>query len=111
MDVDTRVHRTLYRCTHNTYLEATIGQYYNLALRIWCLFFDRWPDVAEHIDEHAALLEAVIAGDADRADRLAVAHVDHFEQAIRGAIENVRPRRANAPPTRRHTALRRPLRT
>jgi DNA-binding GntR family transcriptional regulator len=86
MDVDTRVHRTLYKCTHNPYLEATIGQYYNLALRIWCLFFDRLPDVAEHIGEHAELLKAVIAGDADRADRLAVAHVDHFEQAIREAI-------------------------
>ncbi len=86
MDVDARVHRALYRCTHNEYLETTLGQYYNLALRIWGLFFDRLPDVADHVGEHAQLLEAVIAGDADRADRIAVSHVDHFEQAIRQAI-------------------------
>jgi DNA-binding GntR family transcriptional regulator len=86
MDVDTRVHRTLYRCTHNQYLEGTLGHYYNLALRIWCLFFDRLPDVTTHVAEHAGLLKAVIARDADRADRIAVAHVDHFEQAIRNAI-------------------------
>lgn len=86
MGIDTRVHRTIYQCTHNRYLEATLGQYYNLALRIWSLFFDRLPDVTEHVGEHADLLKAVIAGDADQADRIAVAHVDHFEQAIRQVI-------------------------
>jgi DNA-binding GntR family transcriptional regulator len=86
MDVDTRVHRTIYKCTHNRYLETTLGQYYNLALRIWCLFFDRLPDVTEHVGEHGELLKAVIAGETDEADRIAVAHVDHFEQAIREVI-------------------------
>lgn len=86
MDVDTSVHRTLYRCSHNQYLEATLGQYYNLALRIWSLFFDRLPDVTDHVGEHADLLKAVIAGDGEQADRIAIAHVDHFEQAIRQAI-------------------------
>lgn len=86
MDIDTRVHRALYRCTHNRYLEATLGHYYNLALRIWSLFFDRLPDVTDHVGEHADLLKAVIAGDGDRAERVAVAHVDHFERAIRAAI-------------------------
>ncbi|GAB3296934.1 GntR family transcriptional regulator [Parasphingorhabdus pacifica] len=86
MDVDTRVHRTIYRCTHNQYLEATLGQYFNLALRIWSLFFDRLPDVTDHVGEHADLLKAVIAGDAEQADQIAVGHVDHFEQAIRQVI-------------------------
>lgn len=86
IDVDARVHRTIYGCTHNRYLEATLGHYYNLALRIWHLFFDRLPDVAQHVGEHADLLRAVMDSDADRADEIAVAHVDHFEQAIRQAI-------------------------
>ncbi|GAA0521285.1 GntR family transcriptional regulator [Saccharopolyspora subtropica] len=86
MDVDTRVHRAIYRCTHNRYLEGTLNHYYNLALRIWYLFFDRLPDVSDHVGEHAELLKAVIAADADRADRIAVAHVDHFEQAIRQVL-------------------------
>ncbi|MGW3470456.1 GntR family transcriptional regulator [Saccharopolyspora sp. NPDC000995] len=86
MDVDSRVHRTIYRCTHNRYLEGTLNQYYNLALRIWHLFFDRLPKVSDHVGEHAELLKALIAADADRADRIAVAHVDHFERAIRQLI-------------------------
>lgn len=86
MDVDARVHRTIYQYTHNRYLEATLGQYYNLALRIWCLFFDRLPDITTHVTEHDDLLKAVIAGDSDHSERIAVAHVDHFEQAIRQVI-------------------------
>ncbi len=86
MEVDSRVHRTIYRCSHNRYLEGTLDQYYNLALRIWHLFFDRLPDVTDHVEEHAELLGAVVSGDADRADELAVTHVDHFEQSIREVI-------------------------
>lgn len=86
MGLDTRIHRTVYRCTHNRYLEATLGHYYNLALRIWCLFFEQLTDVAEHVGEHSELLEAVIAGDTDGADAIAVNHVDHFEQAIRQVL-------------------------
>lgn len=86
MDLDARVHRRIYRCTHNHYLESTLGQYYNLALRIWCLFFDRLPDVTGHVGEHDDLLKAVIAGESERADRIATAHVDHFEQAVREVL-------------------------
>jgi DNA-binding GntR family transcriptional regulator len=86
MELDTQVHRAVYRCTHNKYLESTLGQYYNLALRIWCLFFDRLPDVTDHITEHSALLNAIVVGDADLADRIAVEHVDHFEHAIRAVV-------------------------
>lgn len=86
MDVDTRVHRTIYQCTHNRYLEATLGQYYNLAVRIWCLFFDRLPNITGHVTEHSELIDAIVDGDGARADQLAVAHVDHFEHAIRQAV-------------------------
>lgn len=86
MDVDARVHRTIYQHTHNRYLESTLNQYYNLALRIWSLFFDRLSDVSGHVGEHVDLLQAIIIGDAQDAERLAIAHVNHFEQAIRDAI-------------------------
>ncbi len=86
MDVDARVHRAIYRCTHNHYLESTLGHYYNLALRIWYLFFDRLPNMDDHVAEHVELLKAVVTGDAERAERTAVAHVDHFEQTIRNVL-------------------------
>jgi DNA-binding GntR family transcriptional regulator len=56
------------------------------ATRIWCLFLDRLPDVAGHIVEHAALLRAIVDGDADLAAKAALEHVVGFEQAVRAII-------------------------
>lgn len=83
MAVDLRVHRAVYAAVHNPYLENTLQWYDNLATRIWCLFLDRLPDLAGHVDEHRPLLQAVISGDADGAARMSAEHVAHFEKAIR----------------------------
>jgi DNA-binding GntR family transcriptional regulator len=50
------------------------------------MFLDRLPNVATHGTEHAALLEAIIAGDADRAAELAQEHVAGFEVGVRAVI-------------------------
>lgn len=86
MRLDMRVHRTVYRCTHNEYLESPLLQYHNLATRIWCLFVDRLSGVREHVAEHEPLLQAIIDGDGDRAAQLAADHVAGFEQAVRAAL-------------------------
>jgi DNA-binding GntR family transcriptional regulator len=86
MLLDLRIHRSLYAAVHNPYLEDTLVRYDNLANRIWCLFIGRLPDLAGHIEEHGPLLEAVIAGDGDRAAELAGKHVIHFEAEIRALI-------------------------
>jgi DNA-binding GntR family transcriptional regulator len=85
MELDTQIHRLVYRCAHNHYLETTLGHYYNLSLRIWYLFLERLPEV-DHRREHIPMLEAIIAGEADRARALATEHVDAFERAVRAAL-------------------------
>lgn len=79
--LDAEIHQTIYRCTHNHHLQATLSQYYNLATRIWRAFLDH-VDVAEHLPSHAAMIEAILAGQADRARELAITHVDDFESAV-----------------------------
>ncbi|MFI5799200.1 GntR family transcriptional regulator [Streptomyces sp. NPDC051677] len=86
MHLDLQVHRAIYAATHNPYLEDTLVRHDNLATRIWCLFVDRLTDMAGHIEEHGPLIEAIVAGDPDKAARLARSHVEGFEQAIRAAI-------------------------
>lgn len=81
MELDREVHTAIYRWTRNGYLETTLGQYYNLAMRIWGAFLSQ-VDVAEHLASHTALLEAILEEDPDRARELAVAHVDDFETAV-----------------------------
>ncbi|WP_031468783.1 GntR family transcriptional regulator [Sciscionella sediminilitoris] len=85
MQQDADVHRWVYESAHNRYLEATLSHYFNLSLRIWYLFLDRLPE-ADHTGEHVRMLQAIIEGDAEQARKLAIAHVDQFEQSVRDVL-------------------------
>jgi DNA-binding GntR family transcriptional regulator len=81
--LDLEVHRAVYAASHNPYLEDTLVRYDNLATRIWCLFLDRLPGMAGHVNEHIPLLNAIIESDPSKAAELATAHVLGFEREIR----------------------------
>lgn len=83
---DVRVHRELYRASGNPHLEQILIGLDAHATRIWCLFLDRLPDVAEHVREHGPLIAAILAGDEDTAAQLALAHVSGFERAVRALL-------------------------
>ncbi len=83
---DLALHRAIYRCVHNPFLEDTLIRYDNLATRIWCVFVPRLSGMAGHVDEHVPLLTAIIEGDAEKAAALTHAHVTGFETAIRALI-------------------------
>jgi DNA-binding GntR family transcriptional regulator len=83
---DVHVHREIYRASGNPHLEQILVSLDAHATRIWCLFLDRVPDVASHVREHVALLEAIIAGDEATAAALTLAHVTGFEAAIRALL-------------------------
>ena len=51
--------------------------------RIWCLCLDWLPGVSDHVREHVALLQAIVADDKETAAALSLAHIESFEQAIR----------------------------
>ncbi|SFW69604.1 GntR family transcriptional regulator [Amycolatopsis australiensis] len=83
---DLALHRAIYRCVHNPFLEDTLIRYDNLATRIWCVFVPRLAGMAGHVDEHVPLLTAIIEGDAEKAAALTLEHVTGFEAAIRALI-------------------------
>jgi DNA-binding GntR family transcriptional regulator len=86
IDLDRRIHRHVYRCTHNGFLEATLDEYYVLALRIWFLALDRVERLDEAVREHRELLEAIRDRDGERAENAMRRHVQGFEQAIRRVL-------------------------
>jgi DNA-binding GntR family transcriptional regulator len=86
MELDARVHRFIYRCADNPYLAETCERYFNLSLRIWYLALDRMPALPAHIDEHRALLDAIAAGDPQRARETVAEHVQTFERSIRAVL-------------------------
>jgi DNA-binding GntR family transcriptional regulator len=86
MQLDMAIHRAIYAATHNPYLEDTLIRYDNLATRIWCLFLDRLPDMADHVMEHRSLIQAVLDRDGEGAAAQTRGHIKHFDAAIRAAI-------------------------
>lgn len=86
IDLDQRIHRHVYRCTHNPFLAATLEEYYVLTLRIWFLALDRVERLDDAIREHHEILEAIRDGDGDRAERVMRTHVAGFEQAMRAVL-------------------------
>ena len=83
---DLRVHRAIYRAAANPHLEDVLVRYNNLATRIFCLFLDRLPTVADHVGEHTELLRVIAAGEAERAADIAREHVTGFEKAVRAVV-------------------------
>jgi DNA-binding GntR family transcriptional regulator len=86
IDLDQRIHRRIYRCTHNPFLAATLNEYYVLTLRIWLLALDRVARLEGAVQEHRELLEAIRDGDPARAEEAMRRHVTGFEQAIRRVL-------------------------
>lgn len=86
IELDQRIHRHVYRCAHNPFLEQTLNEYYVLTLRIWFLALDRVARLDDAIHEHRALLEAIRDGDAGRAEEAMRVHVTSFERAIRSVL-------------------------
>jgi DNA-binding GntR family transcriptional regulator len=83
---DVRVHREIYRASGNPHLETILVGLDAHATRIWCLFIDRLPDVASHVREHIALLQAIVGGDEKAAAEITLSHVVGFERAIRALL-------------------------
>ena len=86
IDLDQRLHRHVYRCAHNSFLEGTLNEYYMLTLRIWFLVLDRVVRLGDAIQEHRELLEAIRDRDPARAEDVMRRHVEGFEQAIRRVL-------------------------
>jgi DNA-binding GntR family transcriptional regulator len=86
IELDQRIHRHVYRLTHNAFLEKALNEHFVLSLRIWFLALDRVPRLARAVQEHRKLLKAIADGDGDRAASIMRVHVRGFERAIREVL-------------------------
>ncbi len=83
--LDQRIHRRVYRASHNRLLEDVCERYFNLSLRLWFLVLHR-VHLREAVEEQRELLDALLARDAVRAEAALRRHVLGFEQEIRKVL-------------------------
>ncbi|GAA5228353.1 GntR family transcriptional regulator [Paeniglutamicibacter antarcticus] len=86
VDLDGRIHRVVYTLMRNSYVEATLIQYFYLSQRMWNFVLSGLDPIQGHVNEHAELLRAIINGEPELAARLAEDHVTHFEDRVRAAL-------------------------
>ncbi len=85
-ELDARVHRAIYAATRNDFLESTLNQYANLALRIWNFCLREQPAGDEHICSQRVVVEAIVRGDAAAARKAAEHHLRGFSEEVRSTI-------------------------
>lgn len=81
--LDADVHAAIFRACGNQYLEHDLFRIDNLATRIWCMVLERASQVEAHVTEHIAIIDALLAQDADKAAELVLEHVNEFEASVR----------------------------
>jgi DNA-binding GntR family transcriptional regulator len=86
IELDQRIHRHVYACTHNPFLARTLEEYYVLTLRIWFIALDRVARLEDAVGEHRELLRAIRDGHPDTAEEVMRRHVAGFERAIRDVL-------------------------
>ncbi len=86
IELDQRIHRHVYRCAHNPFVESTLNECYTLSLRIWFVALDRVVQLDDAVTEHRDLLQAISDGDAERAEAVMRRHIQSFERAIRAVL-------------------------
>jgi len=81
------IHEAVPRAAHNSVLASSIGVIHSLSRRFWYAMNEDAGGVPEHSEIHAAILFAIIAGDADAAAVSANLLIDHLEKLTRSALE------------------------
>jgi DNA-binding GntR family transcriptional regulator len=83
---DSECHEIVWEAADNRFLTDTLDMLYAQSDRLWHMYLADVNDMADAVSEHTEMLDALRAGDADRAAELVEAHVRSFDEQIRAAV-------------------------
>jgi DNA-binding GntR family transcriptional regulator len=86
LDIDRRCREIVWQAADNRFLTDTLDMLYAQSARLWHLYLGDITDLRDMIAEHRSILDALRAGDADRAASLIEAHMRRFDEQIRVAV-------------------------
>jgi DNA-binding GntR family transcriptional regulator len=82
-EVDHKFHRAIARAAHNKYLAETLDRFFGLSQRLWYLVLPHLGFLPSAVEKHLYLVEAIQAGDAERAEEIMRHHVGEFYDQVR----------------------------
>ena len=86
MEIDRQAHEIMWEAAGNRFLIDTLDMLYAQSDRLWHLYLADVADMNHAVDEHAAMMDALRAGDGDRAGDLMQEHIRAFDAQIRAAV-------------------------
>lgn len=86
MRIDRTCHEIVWSASGNRFLTDTLDMLYAQSDRLWHLYLSDVSDMRHAVEEHSAIHEALVSGDADRAALLAEAHMRAFDEEISQAV-------------------------
>jgi GntR family transcriptional regulator, rspAB operon transcriptional repressor len=86
IEIDQRCHEIVWEAADNRFLTDTLDMMYAQSDRLWHIYLADVDDMADTVDEHKHILDALRAGDGDRAAALTETHIRSFDEQIRAAV-------------------------
>jgi DNA-binding GntR family transcriptional regulator len=86
IEIDQRCHEIVWEAADNRFLTDTLDMMYAQSDRLWHIYLADVDDMADTVDEHRHILDALRAGDGDRAAALTETHIRSFDEQIRAAV-------------------------
>jgi len=86
LDIDRTCHEIMWAAAGNRFLLDTLDMLYAQSDRLWHLYLADVADMEEAVGEHRAILDALRAGDGDKAAQLVDHHVRSFDSDVRSAV-------------------------
>ena len=86
MSADRRLHALISKCSHNPRLEREIERYNILVQAVRDVVGNALPAQLEAIEDHLAIIDAILTGDAEGAQRAMAAHISNAEAIFMRAM-------------------------
>jgi len=83
IDIDHKFHSLITEAAHNKFLCKELEHFYNLSLRIWYLAINFAQPEDIDVEAHVEILDAIEAGDAQKAGLRMKTHIEEFHQTIK----------------------------
>ncbi len=97
-DLDHKFHQAVTRAAQNPYLAQTLDHLFGLSRRLWYLALPQLGFLPMAVEQHLELVEAIKAGNANRAEQVMHDHVQDFYNKVRSVLPRAEPRAGSGTP-------------